>query len=384
MTTDLRDALHEAAASPSRDVNVGALVASAKRTKRNRYLVAGSLVACLAIALSAFAVATHSAKSSNVAIGASGSNDDTPEGWQRIELPDQGLFIAIPPEWNQVTAVDTLSPPLLVVGVGESSFDPRLACLTSRDGQPLVKGTWLSLYESPADGVPGAPSRPADFTDPANSGMVDTGCNEGMEAVAAVELVSYKFLDHGRLLQATIVTTELPDRTNEQLARRILNTLRVEPLGDGDASSTTTASGPSSGPSSGPVPTITTLPAPEYVPTTADETAIRDLFLAWIASYPAYDVSPWVEDGASIQDAWNQGLAQNPPNIQAHWKIRVDNVSIVDDTHADVQYSLLWDGFPRYDHMPGAAIKVDGTWKVTRNTVCNILKYGGITCPPRS
>ena len=34
--------------------------------------------------------------------------------------------------------------------------------------------------------------------------------------------------------------------------------------------------------------------------------------------------------------------------------------------------------------MTGAAIKINGKWLVTRETVCNLLTYGGLRCPPRA
>jgi hypothetical protein len=57
---------------------------------------------------------------------------------------------------------------------------------------------------------------------------------------------------------------------------------------------------------------------------------------------------------------------------------------MIDDTHADVRYTILHGGVPNFSNMPGAAIKIDGKWMVTRETVCNLLTYGGLHCPPRA
>jgi hypothetical protein len=59
-------------------------------------------------------------------------------------------------------------------------------------------------------------------------------------------------------------------------------------------------------------------------------------------------------------------------------------VVIADPTHADVVYTLLHDGQPLYANRPGKAVKVGGTWMVTRDTACGLLSMGGITCPPRT
>jgi hypothetical protein len=193
------------------------------------------------------------------------------------------------------------------------------------------------------------------------------------------EFVDYLFWDHGRLFLAEIVTNELPDGPPEQLGRHVLNTLRVESAGD---TAPTTTLGTTSPTATTALPT-TTLPA-ETSPGSDDEAAIRNAFEQWIYVSPRDAIEPYVEDAASILDAWRQGIAQQPTGgSYEHYRIRVDSVNVVDETHADVVYSLLYDGQPQYDHVKAAAIKIDGTWKVTRDTVCSILSHGGITCPPR-
>jgi hypothetical protein len=54
------------------------------------------------------------------------------------------------------------------------------------------------------------------------------------------------------------------------------------------------------------------------------------------------------------------------------------------DSHADVRYTILHGGNPDFSMMPGQAIKIDGKWMVSRDTVCNPLTYGGLHCPPRA
>jgi hypothetical protein len=39
---------------------------------------------------------------------------------------------------------------------------------------------------------------------------------------------------------------------------------------------------------------------------------------------------------------------------------------------------------PQYAFQPGQAIKINGTWMVSRDTVCALLEHGGISCPPRT
>lgn len=95
------------------------------------------------------------------------------------------------------------------------------------------------------------------------------------------------------------------------------------------------------------------------------------------------DIAAYVEDADSILGAVRDGLAQHTPEDLAKYSGRVDSIELVDSRHANVRYTILWDGTPQYAFQPGQAIKLDGTWMVTRDTVCALLKYGGITCPPR-
>jgi hypothetical protein len=75
-------------------------------------------------------------------------------------------------------------------------------------------------------------------------------------------------------------------------------------------------------------------------------------------------------------------MAQHSPENLARYSGRVDSITLVDETHADVVYSILFDGIPQYAERRGRAIKIDGTWMVSRDTVCALLTLGGITCPP--
>jgi hypothetical protein len=90
-----------------------------------------------------------------------------------------------------------------------------------------------------------------------------------------------------------------------------------------------------------------------------------------------------VEDYDSIADSYREGIAQNTEETQARYTMRVDSVALTDATHADVRYTLLFDGQPRYVQA-GGAVKIDGRWYITRETVCSLLTNGGIKCPART
>ncbi len=92
----------------------------------------------------------------------------------------------------------------------------------------------------------------------------------------------------------------------------------------------------------------------------------------------------YVEDFASIADSWRAGMAQNTEEAMSGYSMRVDSVTVTDASHADVRYSLVFAGRPAYDHLAGGAVKIDGRWYITRETVCSLLTNGGIKCPART
>jgi hypothetical protein len=62
--------------------------------------------------------------------------------------------------------------------------------------------------------------------------------------------------------------------------------------------------------------------------------------------------------------------------------VRIDEARLVDATHADVTYTLLLDGTAVLDHLPGAAVQIDGRWLVTRRTFCDVSLQGQTEIPP--
>ncbi len=112
--------------------------------------------------------------------------------------------------------------------------------------------------------------------------------------------------------------------------------------------------------------------------------AIHTAFLNWINAHPHDDVGDYVEDAPSIINSLRQGMAQHTASDLAKYSGRIESVEMTDTTHAAVRYSILFDGYPQYANQPGEAIKIDGVWKVSRETVCHLLTFGGITCPPRT
>jgi endonuclease/exonuclease/phosphatase family metal-dependent hydrolase len=63
-------------------------------------------------------------------------------------------------------------------------------------------------------------------------------------------------------------------------------------------------------------------------------------------------------------------------------RVRIDDVRLVDDDHADVTYTLLLDDAAVLDHLAGSAVQVNGRWLVTRRTYCDVSTQGVAEIPP--
>lgn len=88
-----------------------------------------------------------------------------------------------------------------------------------------------------------------------------------------------------------------------------------------------------------------------------------------------------LEDGEVLRPFFLESYelqAEIAPRI----RVRIDEVRPVDADHADVVYSLLLDGAPVLDHLPGAAVRINERWLVTRRTYCDVSTQGAAEIPP--
>jgi hypothetical protein len=405
MSNEVRDLLDRGAATPSADVDVNALVRTARERHRRRVgVMAGAVVAVVAVVVAAIVIAQPS---SEVSIRSRPAASSVPEGWTTVELREKGLSLAIPPEWTRLDAFADE-----VVTVGGDDFE-RTGYLTACIGggvfqQPATTGTWISIFEYNDIG-PGAElelntgemlsesaiiDRPADFSTIQHLGggcssaviVPSTAAGGTPSTTPPTGIFEYvPFRDAGRLFVARIVSRN--PGGDRDLAYRVLNTLTVGDPGTAPTPTTTvtvpTTATTATTAITAPPPSTITSPSVPAGNVSDDEAAVRDLFLVWLNAQPEGNVAGIVEDYASIEAAHQQGIAQHSPESLALYSGRVDSVTIVDATHADVRYTILHGGSPQYSMMPGQAIKIDGTWMVSRETLCHLLTFGGITCPPR-
>lgn len=87
-----------------------------------------------------------------------------------------------------------------------------------------------------------------------------------------------------------------------------------------------------------------------------------------------------IEGGEALRESFLESY-EATRDIASGIELRIDGISAVDDTHADVTYTLLLDGAAVLDHLPGAAVKVGDTWLVSRQTYCDVSTQGADEIP---
>jgi hypothetical protein len=144
------------------------------------------------------------------------------------------------------------------------------------------------------------------------------------------------------------------------------------PGGDQTSSTETTAGPSSSAPATG-----TTMTVPDQA--AADE--IRSAFVrAFDASTPSEERYALVEDGGAIAAAGDEAAAKFPEASKTI-TARVHSITLTGPDSADVTFELLYDGAMLLGPQEGEAVRIDGTWKVSRATRCAIIEQAGVSCP---
>ena len=88
-----------------------------------------------------------------------------------------------------------------------------------------------------------------------------------------------------------------------------------------------------------------------------------------------------VEDPGAVRTPSHEGWDQHSADDLAQYEGRVESVTITDTDHAQVVYTILHGGQVAFSQRVGSAVRVNGQWKVSTETVCSMLRIGGITCP---
>jgi hypothetical protein len=225
------------------------------------------------------------------------------------------------------------------------------------------------VVQSPVDGTLSVVDRPSSFADAAPNGE----CAGGRFQEVA-------FRDQGRVFVARIVTlfpATADGKAQLALGDQVLDTLRVEPTRAKPVEEPVTTTTPS-------FPTITQVPAttePTFVPTSADEQEIERVFRIWMADQTDSGLDQSVEDPTAVRSPSHEGWGQHTPDDLAQYDGRIESIRVLDADHAEVVYTILHGGQVAFGNRAGSAVKVNGQWKVSTETVCGMLSLGGIRCP---
>ncbi|MGQ0832301.1 MAG: endonuclease/exonuclease/phosphatase family protein [Microthrixaceae bacterium] len=87
-----------------------------------------------------------------------------------------------------------------------------------------------------------------------------------------------------------------------------------------------------------------------------------------------------LERGEELRTSFLQSY-EATKDVASRISVRIDDMSRVDGTHASVTYSLLLDGTPVLDHLPGEAVLVGGRWLVSTRTYCEVSTQGATQIP---
>ena len=138
--TDLRKALHDAASSPRRslDVDATAEIADARRRRQRIRSRAGAGSAVVAIGVAAaLAFGGSGGGRVEIAVGADASN------------PSAGVQLVLPDGWRQLPLVDRLGSPgeVLVVGTAARPEGEPIQACTYDESTPQGPSAYVTLYE---------------------------------------------------------------------------------------------------------------------------------------------------------------------------------------------------------------------------------------------
>lgn len=372
MPTDLNESLHNAAAKPSREAPLSAIETRLRRRRRLRQGAVGVCALALVAALGGGIALTTGGGPSVRTVTPAAAPTVTEYGGDppiSVELPDGWIESPIGPGLRfdqEVLTVGTATQPTGVahtVCLADAAYQDDVFVL-------LREFTHVELLRqslNPEEGISRLaqtpfPDRPADF---ATAPSDDSTCfPPGADVVSGGwPVAGFRFEDSGRMFEADIGfgPQSPPERRAEAYA--VLNSLHVQPI--------VIALEP-----------VTTVP-PSTVPPSADTEAIAAAFELWLGTKPpgSAPAASVIEDYEGIRESIQiaSDLVGNPQCYTG----RVDAFLRIDEDDADVIYTFLCNGQPSIPNLSGRAVKIDGVWKVSRETVCSSLEIGGTYCPPR-
>ena len=114
----------------------------------------------------------------------------------------------------------------------------------------------------------------------------------------------------------------------------------------------------------------------------AAEQAIEQAFeTVFTTEFPLEERRNAIERGANLGAAMEELRARHAPS--QHVDVSVDSVRFLTEDEAEVHFVLYLPPFGRSGlSQSGHAVRVDGEWKVARDTWCRLVGMVGVQCPP--
>jgi len=93
---------------------------------------------------------------------------------------------------------------------------------------------------------------------------------------------------------------------------------------------------------------------------------------------------PTVEGGETLGPTLTAAKERRRDIASGEVVFLVDEISFLDATHAAVWFSISVNGASMLPNRRGDAVIVDGEWKMSRSTFCELMGLAGVPCPPIS
>jgi hypothetical protein len=129
------------------------------------------------------------------------------------------------------------------------------------------------------------------------------------------------------------------------------------------------------------------LPKPDGPPPADEDHARSEVIEAFEVAYAgagtAEERLSRIDGSEGLEELRRQVLVSFPLTPLDELRVRVEDVRFLNRTTAAVRYTIVLPGYsiPEFPNRIGQAVLVGGTWKVTRQTVCNDLTLGNVSCP---
>jgi hypothetical protein len=126
--------------------------------------------------------------------------------------------------------------------------------------------------------------------------------------------------------------------------------------------------------------TTTTQDPPPSTPTDdQDAASITALYEVVFSSETTYEEkAPLIDDPTGLEET--VAKYSTTGESMGGVSLAATSITVSGDT-AEVTYDLLFGGNPTYPDLTGDAVRVDGTWLVTRELFCSIMASARVGCP---